>query len=76
MTKYNYEGGLELEILAARHGLEIAIKNAKDTLAYMEADLVANGTPGFYCPTDAVVREYHRLIALQQALALYREGKA
>lgn len=74
--KDNYEGGLELEINAARHGLEIAIRNEKDTLAYMEADLQANGTPGFYCPTDAVVREYYRLRALQQALALYRESKA
>ena len=70
-----YEGGLELEIQAVRHSLEIEIQNARQVLAEMDAGLIANGFPGYSILSANVNQEYFRLRALMQALALYRESK-
>ncbi|MFA5376637.1 MAG: hypothetical protein WC455_12895 [Dehalococcoidia bacterium] len=76
MTKDNYEGGLELEIGAARNSLKLEIKRAQETLNGMSESLARDGTPGWSTMQDGVNVQYARLRALQQALALYREGKA
>jgi hypothetical protein len=70
-----YEGGMELEINAARHGLELEIQRAQNTLGLMQEQLNDNGFPGFDCPTISVNQEYFRLRALMHVLALYREEK-
>jgi hypothetical protein len=75
MNPDKYEGGLELEIQAARHSLENEIQNARQVLAEMDANLINGDFPGFSCLNDRLNQEYFRLRALLQALALCRESK-